>query len=190
MTRPAGPGYDWQGILTPAPPQPRPMPITLSRARRTTRSVLLVAMATVLAAGCDSPSEPTLVIAQREAQWRESEPAAYAFEVLRQCFCGPPATDTVTITVRNGTVESRVFTATGIPVEDLLVSWNVEIEELFPDIDRMFVTLRDVVRTDPETLAVRYHPVFGFPMLISVDFDHRIADEEYSLSIIGFRVLP
>lgn len=158
--------------------------------RRAPRATLVALTVALTAAGCDSPTVPPLEFVRRQALWAEREPDAYAFEILRSCFCGEQVTDTVTVTVRNGTVESRVFKATGIPVEDVLAQWGADIEALFPDIDRMFTVLLETARQDPDVLEVRYHPTYAFPRLISADISRRIADEEFTLQVLGFRVLP
>ncbi len=157
---------------------------------RASRSALVALAITLVTAGCDSPTVPLYEVAQRQALWTDREPDAYAFEVLRSCFCGTEVTDTVTVTVRNGTVESRVFTTSGIPVEDVLAQWGVDIEALFPDIDGMFAVLVETARRDPDVLEVRYHPTYAFPRLISADISRNIADEEFTLQVLAFRVLP
>lgn len=160
--------------------------------RRRAPRTALVAFAIALAAvGCDGgPTVPLLELARQQALWAQREPDAYAYEVRRSCFCPEEVTATVTVTVRDGTVESRVFTATGIPVEDVLAQWGADLESLFPDIDGMFAVLLETNQREPEVLEVRYHPTFGFPELISADISRRIADEEFTLQVLGFRVLP
>ncbi len=157
---------------------------------RAPRAALLALAVTVAAASCDAPTVPLLEVAQRQARWAEREPDAYAFDLLRSCFCGPEVTDTVTITVRNGVVESRIFKTSGIPVEDVVAQWGSDIEAIFPDIDGMFAVLLETARRDPEVLEVRYHPTYAFPRLISADISRNIADEEFTLQVLGFRVLP
>ena len=78
------------------------------------------------ATACPSENPTRHHCLRRQAIWAEREPAAYAFEVLRSCFCGPPLTDTVTVKV------NKAVTLRNIPL----------LPALLPDIITETVTMR------------------------------------------------
>lgn len=106
------------------------------------------------------------------AKWRSYNLENYSFEFQASCFCIPEFNEWVTVTVRNDTVSSVTILSTEQPpVELALTNWFT-IDQLF---DKVFEAVREA-----EEFDVAYNKRYGYPELLSVDFDKQIADEEFT----------
>lgn len=114
-------------------------------------------------------------------QWDRSEPEAYAYTVRRYCFCaGGPV---YVIANRDSVVSaeadagSRGFQG-GIPDKQAY------------SIDSLFAEVQSVAGRNFHSRSFSFDATYGFPDSVAIDFELLLADEEYSLVIDGFRVLP
>jgi len=144
--------------------------------------VALVALA-ALAAGCgtaEAPGAPSAAFeddrgATRAAterafsRWRSQGLERYRFRWQRTCFCTADLIAPAVVTVRDGVVVSAELAADGAPVAaaDL---------ERFETIDGVFGAILEAIREQAYLIRVRYHPERGYPELLFVDQDVRIAD--------------
>jgi hypothetical protein len=124
------------------------MPLTLS----TSRSPVLWMLLGVLA--CTSATSPDeRAFADALARWRGNGPANYSYRSSIGCYCPPDYIAPVTITVRNGVVESVTDRATG--AARALAGRTT--------IDSLFSLVATEIRVRPERLKVTYDATAGYP---------------------------
>lgn len=107
---------------------------------------------------------------------------SYQFEMQRLCFCLPEFTQPVQIKVRDFQFESLNYVTSGEALDVGQVEQYLTVESLFDYIDTSFdKNVADV--------SVTYHPTFGYPTSVVVDFDGCLADEEvrYVINELGTR---
>ncbi len=121
----------------------------------------------------------------------------YTFKIYRPCFCLVEEFDaeplTYYVTVENGEA---------VKVEKKVISFFADVdnpevreEEIIVELDRatseyLFITLDDVIQIAENaelegvaSLVTEYHTMRGYPTLVSIDYDSRIADEELHFEI-------
>lgn len=114
------------------------------------------------------PSSSQLQVAK--ARWAQSGQSTYVYLVTRSCFCSPESTGQVTVTVRDGVVESRVYEdGSHVPAD---------VAHLFPDVPGMFAVIEAAIRRRADQLDVRYHSLHGFPEEVIIDNVEGVADDE------------
>jgi len=110
------------------------------------------------------------------AKWRGTGFDSYTFTMRRSCFCTPEAIGPVDIRVRMDQVVSRTYTESGDSVTAYLVGW--------PTIDGLFDRAeRALLEADQAT--VTYHPDFGYPTNISIDWIREAIDDEEALTVLS-----
>ena len=130
----------------------------------------------ILAVGCGitRPSGP-LAAAQAELTearrlWRSQGLTGYTYVLSRGCFCTPEYREPATVTVRGGRVVSAVSVATG---EARDIAW-------FEPIDGLFDSIQEAIDDGAAQVQAEYDPARGYPILVYIDIDQRLADEEIS----------
>lgn len=141
------------------------------------RSVLAIAAAASLA--CGDGVGPMTHLARARMKWEQAGIDTYALRVLRGCgeCLAPTVTGPVRVSVRAGAIESRAY-EDGTPVSDSYAS-------LFPDVPGLFAVIEDAIRQDAAKLTVSYHPVYGIPINIYIDYHAMMVDDETGWSV-GF----
>lgn len=129
--------------------------------------------ALVLLAACNDATSPDDELRDARRLWERQGPASYSLTLFRGCECTPEMTGPVVVMVRNGNIESRHYTATGASVP-------VPFAFSFPTVEGLFRIVEDAIALDPHRLEVHYDARLGYPASISVDFDRRIADDEFT----------
>jgi hypothetical protein len=81
----------------------------------------------------------------------------------------------VVVTVRNGVVESRVYSTTDEPV-------SATLTESFPAVDGLFEFVRKALR-EADHVRVRYHSTLGYPEQIDTDWYENSIDDELGISV-------
>jgi hypothetical protein len=141
---------------------------------------MLVIATTLLAcavtAACSNATAPDDELRDARQLWARQGPASYSLTLFRSCECTPEMTGPVVVMVRNGAIESRHYTTNGATVP-------VPFAFSFPTVEGLFQIIDDAIALDPYQLEVRYDARLGYPTLISVDFDRRIADDEFSYTV-------
>jgi Family of unknown function (DUF6174) len=94
---------------------------------------------------------------------------SYRYRYRRLCFCAPPVTEPVRITVRAGSVAEVVFAGSGEPAASL---------SDYPTIDGIFALIGEALETEAYEVRVEYDPALGYPVSVYVDRNPMIADEE------------
>ncbi len=147
----------------------------LPRPRRG-RRVLVVALWSVAAASCSSTAPradglPQSELGAHRRKWSARGISSYRYTVRRVCFCPPPLTRAVTVTVREGAVRGAMYADDGTPV-------SAEDLHHFATVDQLFRVVQEALDRDAEELAVTYDPVYGYPRTIRIDFRKATADDE------------
>lgn len=125
----------------------------------------------LLLVACQSALAPRERLDEARARWASRGPSSYSITATRSCECLPSMIGPVTIVVSNGVVQSRRYASTGDTVPTPLASEFLSVEEMFARIQR-FMALH------PARLDVRYDPDTGYPTMVSIDYNARIADDE------------
>lgn len=119
---------------------------------------------------------------QGRALWNGSGPDSYRFVITRPFYAPPPLTAPVVVEVRSGTVVSRTYEQTGLPVSPQYSSW-------WPDVEGLFAIIDDARARNAASIQVQYDPTLGFPLWANIDYDTSLADEEVAFSVRDFRSL-
>ena len=143
-----------------------------------------LALAVALTAGCSDAVGPGTTLAENRAKWLALGVSDYGFVFHRLCFCEPAALEPVRIRVSQGAVVA-VYDSLGQAIDSLGVAlhFTVTIDSLFDVVDRAIAM--GVARLD-----VRYHPSFGYPQHIGIDYLSDAVDDEIDLeadSLVLFR---
>ena len=142
--------------------------------------IILAALVTVLARVELAKSE----LLQNQLKWKSLHIRHYRFEMRFTDYWGSGAGPMI-IEVQDDQVISKTF-KNGTPITDKGFEghiFNVTVDYLFS------ILWSSPVRKADE-VYVEYHPVYGFPKSIFIDYDKNSADEEHGWSIRNFEVLP
>lgn len=154
-------------------------------------TVLLAAVAATLpltlAACQSSPFDPERDrLEDARDRWRSLEISSYSYAYEAACFCGPTATQPVRVEVVDGEVVSITSIETGEPAQPAVPA---EDPADFLTVEGLFGFLRDALRQDPASFDASYHPELGHPTSASIDFDERVADEEFAFEVSELSVI-
>jgi hypothetical protein len=148
-------------------------------------NVRVSVIALALLSGCDqSPLDQTAEeLDEARARWQQQGAPSYSYQLRYGCFCPPAVTSPVTITVVNGVTTSIVWADSGGAAPPGNFAGLQTGEQLFARIDT-------TIGRRPHELTVHYDPARGFPTSIVVDHDQAMADEEWTVAVSAFQVLP
>lgn len=149
---------------------------------------LLALVALVPLAGCPAPAEvdpggldlpggatpavrtPDLDAAR--ARWEAAGFDAYTMTLRRICFCPTPDyTGPFTVRVQDGALAS-------VSLDGVLVD-----EDRGETVDDLFDLIEDAYERKAEVVAAEFHPEYGYPTSLSIDYSSMMADEE-----IGYHI--
>jgi hypothetical protein len=146
------------------------------------RTRFLRALAVVAVVACSDSTEPTAVVtdlAEAKRRWAASAPTSYQYTFARACFCGTEYTRPVSVTVRNGTVQSVRYADTGVPLTPALAAGFTTIEGVFALVD-------DAIAKHAASVTAEYDAARGYPLHIFIDFIASAADDEMGYGIRDF----
>lgn len=144
---------------------------------------LLAAISLTMAAcgGAESPEQAALDDAL--TTWSSTEHAHYRMTTQRSCECLPEYVQPIVVEVMDNAIVSAVYESSGDPV-------SADVQATLHTVDGMFGVIQDAIDEDAYRLVVSYDPTRGFPVDIFIDYDERVADEEFSLSVRDFELIP
>jgi hypothetical protein len=119
----------------------------------------------------DDRTATVAAFSQARDVWRRTAPRSYRYVFQQICFCAPPVTDPVVITVQDGLVTRVAKEATGAPVDEADLS-------RYPSIDGLFQRIQDAIDAHADEIGVSYDPALAYPRDAFLDPSHNIADEE------------
>jgi len=141
-------------------------------------SGVLFAATITACSGLLSPSEE---LSDARRRWADKGPSVYSIDLFRSCECTPEMSGPVTISVQNGTVQSRSYRTGGIVPPNMA--------PFFPGIEGLFDLIADGRRRNAHRLEVRYDRELGYPAWLVIDYDKAVADDEFTYSVMAFRRL-
>jgi hypothetical protein len=121
-------------------------------------------------------------LAENRERWRSAGVSSYDYVFRARCFCGPDALQPVRIEVADGEVVSITSIETGEPAEPAFPGEALTVEGLF-------AFLAEALDDDPASFSASYDPDLGLPTSASIDFDARVADEEFGFEADDLRPL-
>lgn len=145
------------------------------------RRLIPFLLGAALLTACGTPTEPgdpAEALSRNRALWVQKGPANYQIVMSRLCECLPEATQPVTVVVRNQVVEGRRY-LTGAPVDP-------QYDALFVSIPELFDLIQQAIDGNAPGLAVRYHPLLGYPQSIQIDWVAGTSDDEVSYMVSDF----
>jgi hypothetical protein len=161
------------------------------------RLPILIVTGLLLSLGFNAPviSQPPSPVAQSPAiansdlhqltinrqLWRKQKSRNYRYQVSKSCFCVPEARGPVKVTVRRGRTTS-VTDAQGKPVKR-------EFFNQYDTVPELFNVIEDAIAKKASSVNVQYHPQFGYPTQINIDYDSQMADEELYLTVENLQKL-
>jgi hypothetical protein len=131
-------------------------------------SVLLVALAIILA-GCNPfgvSEEDKLADAERD--WKRSNIRAYSFEMRTSCFCPPEVTDWAPLTVQDGVIVAAT-SLTGSPLSGIARDSRKTVDQLFDAVKRPYPDWVD--RVD-----FTFDPMYRYPVRLQLESRKDILD--------------
>ena len=110
------------------------------------------------------------------AQWEAADLVDYSFEFQWSCFCVPKFTESVWIVVEDLILVSATYILSGEAVDASDLVHYLSIDELFQ-------FLQDEVDNVPASIAVDFHPEWGYPEFATIDRSADIADDEIAFTV-------
>jgi hypothetical protein len=129
----------------------------------------LCLLALFLASCSDSPTESERQLDAAFQRWQVYQFKSYVIDQIVGCFC-PDAGRWHRLYVVDNKIVKMIDLETGSEIPN---QWG-----LFKTVDELFDLLYSV---DPEEVAqfqAEYHPTFGYPTNLYIDYHARMADEE------------
>jgi len=144
----------------------------------TNRLLPIVALC-LLAPACtllnnEEGSTGTLVEGRR--MWQAQGIDDYTFTYVRSCECLPEMAGPFDVTVRRGIVAEVSYQ--GGPVDPT--------SRTFYTIDALFALIEEASDLEADRIDVTYHPAFGYPTEIYIDYEVDTADEEAIITVTAF----
>ncbi len=124
------------------------------------------------AGDADALREAQAELDKHRALWEANRSNDYSFELTPICFCPQDLLDPVTISVVNGVVVSVTYVESGKAPEHDGFGRYVTIDDLFD-------TIQEAIDRKASRITVSYDPAIGYPTDARLDYDARMADEEY-----------
>ena len=141
------------------------------------RTSLVVVLLAVAACG-DVPVGASEIRTLRfaRARWESRGIDSYELTLRQICYCG--LVGPVRVVVQNGVVVSRTLVATGEPLPSVYADG-------YPDVLGLFAIIERAAR-NADDLATTYDPTYGFPVVVSIDWDYHVADDEVTYRAEAF----
>lgn len=147
-------------------------------ARFQSTAVLCAALLTASCLDSGGPDPGEQIYLSSLEQWNSEGPSSYDMVLRRQTISATPDLS-VLITVRNGTVTSRTYDGTAIPVEPGSVVY-------YPDVPGLFQFVRSAMDADPFLLSTEYDEAYGYPSSINLDMYAGRTDDNVIYTVTSF----
>ena len=128
----------------------------------------------------DGLEQQKLELAKNRDLWGSQKIEDYRFEYRRICFCLPEFVAPVEISVVDGMISDAAF------LEDGTVAGIPDIS-IYETVEDLFDLIQDAIDRDAYSLLVTYDAEFGYPAEARIDYDIRIADEEFGFAVGNLR---
>ena len=115
-------------------------------------------------------------VALHQLKWQSAALSNYQYEFSWQCFCLPDYVAPVLVTVREGVIDSVVYTHTHLPVDADKLNRYLTIDELF-------TFIQSAIDEEAIKIVSKYDLEYGFPTKVWIDWNEMIADEERGFQV-------
>jgi hypothetical protein len=115
-------------------------------------------------------------LALARARWAALDILDYDVTMSLQCFCPLGVSTMVDLKVRDGVITKGVRPAGSDINDDIVI-------ERFRTVEGLFDFVADAIEREAHSIAAIYHPEYGYPESVFVDFVSNIADEENGFTI-------
>jgi hypothetical protein len=148
------------------------------------KKLILITLALILTA-CSSSAKSEFD--RNQEKWQNSHISHYHYSLFVGCFC--PFTekmplnievkddDLLSITYADGTLISKADP-------------EFEFFARYGTMERLFSELEADLAGAADEVTVSYDPVYGFPQTANIDVIKEAVDDELSLTVSGFELLP
>jgi len=138
------------------------------------KPIHLVTLLAVLYSCADPTGNPVprTELEQNQERWAQQNISTYTYRFQRVCFCG--LVDPVDVTVRNGVI-------TAVVVADSQEELDPSMFAQFYTVDGLFQVVQDALDGDAHSVVVAYHPQFGYPVDVAIDYIEMAIDDELQL---------
>ncbi len=129
--------------------------------------------------GDPPPADPSTDAAQLDmarARWESLDISDYDVTMSLQCFCPFGVSKAVELKVRNGVITKGLHAADSDPDTEIVL-------ERFRTVEGLFDFVADAIEQKAHSITAVYHPEYGYPESVFVDFVSNIADEENGFTI-------
>lgn len=116
--------------------------------------------------------EAQMELDRHRALWASRRSDDYSFVLEPICFCPQNLLDPVTVRVEDGVVAAVTYVESGKAPEHDGYGRYVTIDELF-DI------IQEAIDDEASQITATYDPEIGYPRDVRIDYEARMADEEY-----------
>ena len=116
------------------------------------------------------------------ARWESAGVDSYEMTVRRLCEC-TLGWEPVRVTVDDGEVVSRIVLSSGDPVPGSLAQY-------YPDVPGLFAIIEQAFADGADGLRFEFHPSYGFPAAIAIDWVRDLVDDEVTYRAEDFASLP
>ncbi len=116
---------------------------------------------------------------RHRALWTSSRSDGYSFVLAPMCFCPQDLLDPVTVRVENGVVTGVIYVVSDKAPEHDGYGRYVTIDDLFD-------TIQEAIDGKASQITATYDPEIGYPTDVRIDYDARMADEEYMFTASGY----
>jgi uncharacterized protein DUF6174 len=124
-------------------------------------------------------------IEQNKEKWQDQGISHYRYHLFVGCFCVFSADMPLIIEVQDGKAVSIEYQS-GNEID----ASNREIFKKYETMDLIFAELEADLNGAADEVTVIYDPTYGFPTEASVDVVKEAVDDELSLTVSNFEVLP
>ena len=107
---------------------------------------------------------------QALSKWQSYDLESYQITSRVSCFCAN--TDEVRLIVENGEIQEAYYTDSGDYLTATELSYQKTVEEHFN-------LIQTAILGDVAQLRIEYDETYGYPTVISVDYDEQVADDEF-----------
>ena len=152
----------------------------------TVRNILVTVVLVLLSAAVSGAQTPEDQLAAAEAKWAANKPKAYefTFKLLACCIIRVIGTGSEPIVFR---VEDGVGSLTGVWAARPQASQGFE---KYSTVEKLFAAIREeLAKHRPYRVGIDYDPVLGYPKRFYAKRFQNAADDEYTFTVEGFRLL-
>lgn len=148
------------------------------------KKVLFLLSLSIIFISCTSDDDgPLGELSKNRQLWQSKQIKDYKWNERISCFCaGPLERD---IFVVNLIKDKVLFDETGYDPE-FLEELRVQVFNSTHTIEDAFNLAEELLNRDVAFLEIEYNEVYGFPTLISVDYEENVADDEIAYIYTNF----